>query len=228
MHIRSGFRAVFIAICALSVIGAILPVVRAQVAQPAPKTYAPGEVHISSTRIYVHVFKSGLGHEHAVVGMVKEGVIHLGAERDAGFVVADLTSFVADPDSARQYIGLPGLTDSSTQQKVTANMLGPDVLNVQRYPTTTARFQSAQRLAQPSPRGLVQYKLVGDLTLHDKTRPLSVIAEVEEKDGWVCLHTRWSLLQSDFGMKPYTMALGAIGVADRLDFFFEGYLAKES
>ena len=41
----------------------------------------PGEVNPGNTRIYVHVFKTGMGHEHAVVGLVKEGVIHLGATR---------------------------------------------------------------------------------------------------------------------------------------------------
>ena len=49
-------------------------------AQPPQKVWLPGEVHAGNTRIYVHVFKAGsLGHEHAVVGRVKEGVIHLGA-----------------------------------------------------------------------------------------------------------------------------------------------------
>jgi hypothetical protein len=63
--------------------------------QPPKKVWMPGEVHPGNTRIYVHVFKTGMGHEHAVVGQVKEGVIHLGATQNAGRVVAELTSFVA-------------------------------------------------------------------------------------------------------------------------------------
>ena len=227
MHVPRRFRAVVVAFMFAYLPTTVVSVVCAQVGPSSPKKYLPGEIHAGNSRIYVHVFKTGLGHEHAVVGLVKEGVIHLEAVQDAGYVVADLTSFVADPDSARKYIGLPGATDVSTQKKVTANMLGPDVLDVRRYPTTTAKFRSVRRLAQPSPRGLVQYSLEGDLTLHDQTRPLSVVAEVEERNGWICLRTRWSLLQSDFGMTPYTAALGAIGVADRLEFFFEGYFAKE-
>lgn len=228
MHIRRRSCAVFVAFLLANIIPAVATVVLAQNGPPAKPALVPGQVHVASTRIYVHVYKTGLGHEHAVVGLVKEGVIHLGATTEAGYVVADLTSFVADPDFARKYLGLEGMTDASTQKKVTANMLGPDVLNVQRYPATTAKFRSAQKLAQPSPRGLPQYKLEGDLTLHEVTRPLSVIAEAEEKDGWVILRTKWSLLQTEFGIKPYSLAFGSIGVADRLDFVFEGYLAKES
>ena len=81
------------------------------------KVWAPGEVHTGNTRIYVHVFKTGIGHEHAVVGMVQEGVIHLGATQNAGRVVADLTSFVADLGYARKLLGLPGTTDPDTQKK---------------------------------------------------------------------------------------------------------------
>src|SRR5271157_504713 len=143
-------------------------------AQPAPKTWKPGEVHTGNTRIYVHVFKAGsLGHEHAVVGMVKEGVIHLGATQNAGRVVADLTSFVADLEYARKLIGLPGESDADTQKKVTANMLGKEVLDVLQFPTATGTLTSALLLQQPSSNGLPQYLLEGELSLHGVTKKMS-------------------------------------------------------
>jgi hypothetical protein len=197
-------------------------------AQPPQKIWRPGEVHTANTRIYVHVFKAGsLGHEHAVAGLVKEGEIHLGAAQNAGRVVADLTSFVADLDYARKLIGLPGETDADTQKKVNANMLGKEVLDVLQFPTATGNIASALLLQQPSKNGLPQYLLEGELSLHGVTKKMSVVAEAMEQNGWVRLRGHVSLKQSDFGMQPYTAMLGAIGVADQLELYGEAYIVKE-
>ena len=194
----------------------------------AAKGLGAGEVHAGNTRIYVHVFKAGsLGHEHAVVGRVKEGVIHLGATQNAGHVVADLTSFVADLEYARKLLGLPGETDADTQKKVTANMLGKEVLDVLQFPTATGTITSARLLQQRSTNGLPQYLLEGELSLHGVTKKMSVVAEAVEQNGWVRLRGHVSLKQSDFGMQPYTAMLGAIGVADQLELYGEAYIVKE-
>src|SRR5208282_5555904 len=197
-------------------------------AQPF-KVLLPGEVHPGNSRIYVHVFKAGsFGHEHAVVGRVKEGVIHLGATHDAGHVDADLTSFVADVDYARKLLGLPGETDADTQKKVNANMLGEEVLNVLRFPTARGDITSARLLQQPSANGLPQYLLEGELTLHGVTKKMSVVAEALEQNGWVRLRGHVSLTQSDFGMQPYTTMLGMIGVADQLELYGEAYTSRRA
>jgi hypothetical protein len=192
------------------------------------KVWKPGEVHAGNTRIYVHVFKTGMGHEHAVVGMVKEGVIHLGAAQNAGSVVADLTSFVADPESARKYIGLPGATDADTQRKVTSNMLGADVLDVLNFATATGTIDSARLLSERNADGLPQYLLEGELAFHGVKKKMQVVAAADERNGWVRLRGHVTLLQSDFGMKPYTTALGAIGVADKLELYGEAFIVKEN
>lgn len=197
-------------------------------APPPQPTLLPGQLDPNNTRIYVHVFKTGMGHEHAVVGMIKEGVIHLGATQNAGRVVADLGSFVADPDYARKLLGLPGPSDPDTQAKVTANMRGGDVLNVALFPTATGTVTSARLLPQPSPAGLPQYLLEGELSLHGVAKRMSVVAEALEQNGWIRLRGHVTLRQSDFGMQPYTAMLGAIGVADQLDIYGEGYLVKEN
>jgi hypothetical protein len=197
-------------------------------AQAAPRGWKPGEVHSGNTRIYVHVFKStALGHEHAVAGMVKEGEIHLGATQNAGHVVADLTSFLADPAYARKLIGLPGETDPDTQKQVNANMLGKEVLDVLQFPTASARLDSARLLQERSNNGLPQYLLEGELSLHGVTKKMSVVAEALEQNGWVRLRGHVSLKQSEFGMQPYTAMLGAIGVADQLELYGEAYIVKD-
>jgi len=196
-------------------------------AAPAQPVYNPGDLHLESSRVFARVGKTGFGHEHAIVGQVKQGTVHLGAEQDAGQITFDLTSFTADAQPARDYLGLAGSTDASTQQQVTANMLGKDVLNVKQYPTATFQVKSAKPVAEASKRGLPQYRLEGEFTLHGATRPIQVLADVEEKNGWVHLRGGFSVLQTQYGITPYTKAFGAVGVADRIDIWGDLWLAKE-
>ena len=82
-------------------------------------------------------------------------------------------------------------------------------------------------MGQPSRRGLPQYQLDGDFTLHGVTRPIRVVADVEEANGWLHLRGGFSILQTQFGMTPYTKAFGAVGVTDRLDIWGDLWVAKE-
>lgn len=184
------------------------------------------QVDTQSSRVYVHVGKTGLGHEHAIVGKIRGGQIHLGASRNAGTIVFDMASFAADTAAARRYIGLHGTSSSSTQQAVTANMRGPDVLNVQRYPTATFAIASALPLKASDPRRNTRYQFDGKFTLHGVTRPLRLRVEVDRQNGKVRLRTRFSIRQTDFGMTPYSKAFGAIGVADRLTIHSEVFVAR--
>ena len=228
-HVRHTACAHYFLAGVLAVFFALLAAAQApaQAVQPA-KVYAPGEIHPGSSRIYVYVAKTGMGHEHAVVGLLKEGVIHLGAVQNAGYVVADLTSLVADPDLARKYLGLAGTTDADTQKKVTANMLGPDVLDVQKFATASVKIASARLLPNLSPRGLPQYSLEGELTFHGVTRKMQVVADAEEKDGWIRLRGQAPLVQTEFGITPYRIALGVVGVSDQLELYGDAYIAKEN
>jgi polyisoprenoid-binding protein YceI len=195
--------------------------------QRPPKTWTPGEIDPASARIYVHVFKTGLGHEHAVVGLVKDGVIRLGATENAGQVTSDLNTFRADPDYARKAIGLAGQSDADTQTKVTANMLGPRVLDVEHFSTATVKIFSARLLEQPAKNGARQYLLEGELTFHGVTKKMRVTAEAQDAGPWIRLRGQASLLQSDFGITPFRAMLGALGVADRVELFGDAYLRKD-
>ena len=101
-----------------------------------------------------------------------------------------------------KYVGLSGTTDPGTQQKVTANMLSADVLNVREFPTARFQLKTIEKLDRPSRHGLPQYRLLGDFTLQGVTRPIQVVAEVEQNSGWLHLRGGFTMLQSDFGMTP--------------------------
>jgi polyisoprenoid-binding protein YceI len=94
----------------------------------------------------------------------------------------------------------PGTLSSGDVQKVHAN-IEKDVLDVKRHPEITFR----SREVVETERG---HRVAGDLTLHGQTRP--VIAEVIREGEK--LRTEIRLHQPDFGIKPFTAALGALKV----------------
>lgn len=187
----------------------------------------PGDVNLKKSRVFVHVGKTGFGHDHAIVGMLKSGNIQLGASADAGKLEFDLTSFRADTDAGRRYIGLAGSSDAATRQQVDANMQGPAVLNVAKYPTAVFVVESAVSVQEPSRRRLPQYQLTGKFTLHGVTRQVQFMADSETTDGGIHLRGSFSILQSQFGIQPFTKAFGAIGVADRLSIWGDLWLAEK-
>ena len=215
----------------LTTIAMVLPlhVVAQDVAQPAAATtvYEPGDAFLPGCRVYAFVGKTGLGHEHGVVGQLQSGRLHLDAAQDAGQLVFDMRSFTADTDVARQYVGLSGATPADTRQEVRTNMLGTAVLDAARYPTAAFVVRTVAKLPQPSSKGLAQYQLDGDFTLHGVTRPIKVVAEAEEQKGWLHLRGGFTMLQTQFGITPFTKAFGVVGVADELKVYGDLWFAKE-
>lgn len=186
----------------------------------------PGQIDVRRSRVFARVDKTGLGHEHAIEGRVKEGEIRLGAAQDAGTILFDMRSFRADTTLARKYIGLEGETSASTQQQVNANMLGEAVLNARKYPTATFAVASALPLDKKSRRGNSLYRLKGEFTLHGTTRPLQVNAEIVETKDRTRVRGGFRIKQTDYGITPYSKAFGAIGVADQMTIYGEFYTGR--
>lgn len=175
-----------------------------------------GDVDLAGSRVYVFVGKTGLGHDHAVMGALQSGRLLLGASDQAGVLVFDMRSFRADTPEARRLLGLAGETDTGTRKQVDDNMLGPAVLDVARHPTATFIIRSALPSARQPDNGKTAYDLVGSFTLHGATRPVTVRAEAEEVGPIVRLWGGFPVRQTDFGMKPFAKFGGVVGVADEL------------
>ena len=185
----------------------------------------PAQVDLARSRAYVRVGKTGLGHEHGAEGRLKAGALMLGAQANAGELVFDLPTFVADQAASRAYVGLAGETDASTASQVTANMLGGEVLNVAKFPTATFRVRSSLPAAKRQASEPTSFELDGDFTLHGVTKPLRVIAVAEEANGAIHLRGQFAVRQTQFGITPYSRAFGAVGVADELKIWGDLWLA---
>ena len=192
----------------------------AQVPPAAPAVQAPlptpGEVDIDGSRIYVFVGKTGLGHDHGIVGRLVSGRVILDAPQNAGQLVFDMQSLLADTPEARKALGLAGETDASTRKQTTANMLGPDVLDVARHPTATFDIESAIRSRRPVNGAKPTVDLVGTFTLHGVARKVVIPAEVGAAGRVLRLIGSFRIKQTDFGIKPYKKLGGVVGVTDEL------------
>lgn len=198
---------------------------RSAQAEPAP-IIEVGDVSTTASNVYIHVGKVGLGHEHAVAGQIKSGTIRLGAKKKAGEIVFDMTTFVADRIEARSYIGLRGTSSDSMQKEVTDNMQGPHVLDVQKHPTAKFKIDSAQHAQEKSKDGSRKYRLTGEFTLHGVTQPLEFDAVAHEEKTGIRLRGNFKILQTKFGIQPFSKAFGTIGVADELSIYGEILLTK--
>ncbi len=192
----------------------------AQVPPAAPAAQAPlptpGEVDTDGSRIYVFVGKTGLGHDHGIVGRLASGRVILDAPQNAGQLVFDMQSLLADTPEARKALGLAGETDASTRKQTTANMLGPDVLDVAHHPTATFDIESALRPQRPVNGAKPTVDLVGTFTLHGVARKVVIPAEVGAAGRVLRLIGSFRIKQTDFGIKPYKKLGGVVGVTDEL------------
>lgn len=187
-----------------------------------------GTVNLKVSRVYTFVDKTGLGHQHAIEGTLAEGRLSLDQEKDAGRLVFDMTSFDADTQTARNYLGLEGVTSESTRVQVNENMRGRSILNVARHPTATFDIESSLASNDDTAEGHLSYRLIGTFTLCGRSQPLSLDVKVAKARGWLSIRGNFPIKQTSFGITPYSKAFGAIGVADTLQIYGELWVAPTS
>ena len=178
--------------------------------------YQPGDLNLDVSRVYIFVDKTNnLGHSHGVEGKLKAGQV-LTDSQSPSKLVFDMRSFVADTETARKVFGIDASIDTATVKKVNQNMLGKEILDVQRFPEASLDKASLRKTGKQSAKGLDEYQLEGDFTLHGVSRHVVIPCDMEIKDGWHHLRGRFTIRQTDFGIKPYSKAFGAVGIKDEL------------
>lgn len=172
------------------------------VAFAAGVAHAEAAIDTKQSVIMIHVFKSGMfstfADNHEVQAPVAEGTVDE-TKREVQFVVKSSQLKVLDPNLAPEKRG-----------EVQARMVGPDVLDVEKFPEI--RFQSTE--VQPS--GPNRFRVRGELSLHGQKQPVAL--EVQGKDG--SYTGQCSLKQHDYGIKPISIAGGTVKVKDELKIEF--------
>lgn len=98
--------------------------------------------------------------------------------------------------------------------KVQETMASERVLDVSRYPAIT--FQSRTVKIAQKRRDMVELLVTGDLTLHGTTRSITVPVHADLAPGELTARGTFAVKQSDYGMKPVSVAGGMVSVKDEI------------
>jgi polyisoprenoid-binding protein YceI len=172
-------------------------------------------VDAKESHVVIEVGKSGLfsvaGHAHEVVAPVVSGQIAL--------VPADWPRSTVALEFRADALRVSGKgeppADVPTVQGV---MLSDRVLDVAHFPAVT--FRSRRVVVTPQGAGALNVVVDGDVTLHGKTRPLTVQAVATLENGHLTARGSFRLKQTDFGMVPVTAGGGTIKVQDEVNIQF--------
>jgi hypothetical protein len=173
------------------------------------------KVDTDASRVFIRVNRTNrLGHNHGVEGMLAEGTLTLGG---AGKLVFDMNTFNADTARARQFFGFEG--SGSSVEKVNANMRGGEVLDVGQFPKATCTITSILPVDKQAPGAAGRYVIDGQFTLHGVTQNVRFLTELQATNtaGVTKLVGWFKIKQTDYGIKPYSVAGGTIGIEDELE-----------
>jgi polyisoprenoid-binding protein YceI len=160
-------------------------------------------IDTDKSNMTVRVYKAGVfsafGHNHEIAAPIAEG--NFDEEKPSVELRVD----------ARQLRVLDKDVSGKDRAEIQETMLGPKVLDSQRFPEILFRSSQVQRL------GDGKWMVEGSLTVHGQTRPVRV--QVEGQNG----HYRgWAeLKQKDFGITPVTVAGGTVKVKNELRIEFD-------
>ena len=161
------------------------------------------EIDTALSVLTVRVYKTGLfsafAHDHEIRAPIQKGFIDE-TKSSLEFAVDARTLRVLDPK-----------VSDSDRAEIQGTMLGPSVLDSEKF--TEIRFHSTS----VEKRGEGKWTVSGDLTLHGQTHPVK--AEVEGRDGHYTGAAQ--LRQTDFAIKPVSIAGGSIKVKDEVRVEFE-------
>jgi polyisoprenoid-binding protein YceI len=165
---------------------------------------APAQSSTRLSLITIHVektgFFSGFAHNHTVIAPVEQVRI------DTKNLSAEITVL------AKRMKVTDAEASESDRSEIQSTMLGPKVLDVEKYPEV--RFQSAriERVGE-------SYRVTGTLNLHGVAKEISF-------EVWGTAdhcHGKTTLNQTDFGIKPVSIAGGAVKVKDQVKVEFDIY-----
>jgi hypothetical protein len=185
----------------------------------APSIAADAEVFRvvpAQSELHILVFRGGalgrFGHNHVIAARELSGLAWRGGESWSGFeLTANVSALEVDAPELRAAYGAEFAT-RLTQQQIEGtrrNMLSEKVLDAARFPRISLRSSRIEG-ARESPR---VWALV---TVKDVTRELELPLTLESEPARVIASGALDLKQTDFGITPFTAALGALEVQDVL------------
>lgn len=192
--------------------------VRSTDASPAPSL--PGKqyvVDMNASEIRLLVYRDGplahIGHNHVVIGKVQGEIIAAEAAASCAFKLRiPVEDFEVDATAPRTEEGAEFATVISDAARAGTrnNMLGPNVLDSEHYPTILV-----ESLSLSGPRW--NPTISARITLRGKPSMLTFPAAVIEQGDMLTVIASFQIVQTSMGLEPFSVLGGALRVRDTLD-----------
>ena len=197
------------------------PTVPPTPAAPDTRGAAVYEVSSQESEVDILVFRGGklsrLGHNHVMTSRNVSGRVWVHPELSrSGFELSfPVAQLVVDDPQERRAAGsdFPPDIPQSDKDGTRKNMLRPDVLDAEHYPEV--RLRSA-RLSGTTEAPHV----TAHITIKDASRDVDVPLKVAVEGQKLSASGEFDILQTQFGIKPFSVALGALEVQDKLHIKF--------
>jgi polyisoprenoid-binding protein YceI len=172
--------------------------------------------------VTLRVYRAGrlaaLGHNHVITSTAEAGrAWTTGEPAGSGFEVrVPVAGLVVDDPAARAAAGadFPGEVSEAARDGTRRNMLRAEVLDGEHFPDIVVTGDAlGGSWAQPV--------VTARVTLRDTTRTIEVPLAIERQSRALTARGTFRVLQSDFGITPFSVGGGAIAVADAVDVAFE-------
>jgi len=172
--------------------------------------------------VTIRVYRSGpmakLGHNHVIASAEEAGFAWRGpTPADSGFELRiPVSTLVVDDPAARAAAGpgFEGPVPESAREGTRKNLLRAEVLDAAQFPDVSVR---ANGLGGTWQAPIAQ----ADVTVKGVTRRVEVPLDLADAGGTLTARGTFRLRQTDFGMVPFSVAGGAIQVADEIVLGFE-------
>jgi polyisoprenoid-binding protein YceI len=124
-----------------------------------------------------------------------------------------------DVDSLEVLGGEGGLTPLAGPEKGVARSNALKSLDVKKFPQIRFTAGDVTKAADG-------YQLTGSVEIHGTSRPQTVDVKVDDHGDTLTVSAQVPLTQSDFGVKPYSLMMGSLKVADDVTIDFTATHAK--
>jgi len=196
------------------------PTVPATPAPPEPSPVSGATVYqidAAASELHVLVYRGGtfarLGHNHVMSSRSVTGKVWMQPQFSASgfelsFPVADL---IVDDVEARRAAGsdFPPEIPAGDKEGTRKNMLRAEVLDAEHYPRVTVKSAKVAGSLQAP-------QVTAVITIKQTSREVAVPVAIVTSGGKLSASGEFEILQTDFGIKPFSVALGALEVKDRL------------
>jgi hypothetical protein len=189
---------------------------------PIPAGAKLFDIDSQRSLVTIRVYRSGpmakLGHNHVITSAEESGFAWRGpTPADSGFQLRiPVGTLVVDDPDARADAGpdFEGPVPESARDGTKKNLLRAEVLDAAQFPDVTVR---AGALGGTWQDPVAQ----ADVTLKGVTRRVEIPLELADAGGTLTARGTFRLRQTDFDMVPFSVAGGAIQVADDIVLGFE-------